>query len=104
MFTRYPDLVKKLKLKTKRNYAFPSSMDPLEIPPVTAKWCLNEEYFPKASQNMLYVYFSQKIQGSQGQQEKAFRVLQNRKILYAKTFLDENDIYVKAMIQKVIWN
>jgi len=104
-YLRYPCLVEKLKTKACRNYTFPCSLDPLTVPPFTAKWVTDEKMYPKVSQSVFVKYASNKTQGSQGQQEKAFRLLQSRKIVSVKTILgDPGFVYVKAMIKKSYGN
>eukprot|EP00111_Clytia_hemisphaerica_P012263 TCONS_00036004-protein len=101
-FICYPKLVKKLKNKAKRHYKFSSSLNPLEIPPSTAKWSSNHDSYPNITSEQFKSYASQKSEGSQGQQMKAVRMFQSRKIVSVRTIqgLEEGDLFVKAMIKK----
>ena len=45
-------------------------------------------------------YCSFKHKGNHGQQEKAFRMLQSRKIVSVKPLQENNELFVKAMIKK----
>lgn len=101
-YIRYPKLVARLRGRAKKCYTFKCSLDPLTIPPPNANWKLNDKLLPKLSQEIFIKYSSQKKEGSQGQQEKAFRMLQSRKIVSVKTLNNEVDseLYVKAMIKK----
>ena len=91
-------MVKKLTSKAKCNYSFPCSLDPLTIPSIKAQWRSDNQLVPKISQSIFIKYASQKKEGSQGHQEKAFRMLQ---IVTVKVFVeDPNSLYVKAMIKK----
>ena len=83
-FKRYPKLVAKLQGRAKQHYAFPCSLDPLSIPPPNASWKDEISMYPKVSNEIFNHYASQKLEGSQGQQEKAFRMLQSRKIKMVK--------------------
>ena len=101
-YKRYLKLVKKLKSKAKRNYTFPCSLDPTSIPSPNACWRVNDKKLPVVSKSTFMSYAAQKKEGSQGQQEKAFRMLQSRKICTVKVLSDEDQsqIFVKAMIKK----
>ena len=101
-YERYPNLIKKLKIKATRNYSFPCSLDPLNIPPSTANWKVEDSSFPIITNDQFYAYASNKKEGSQGQQEKAYRMLQSRKIVVVKVLTDEGQqtVFVKAMIKK----
>jgi hypothetical protein len=105
-YSFYPKLLATLKAKAKRNYLFECSLNPLEIPNPTAKWSLDGSLYPKVSEDIFYNYCSLKKEGNYGQQDKAFKMLQSRKIMSVKT-LNNNDTmegtntyYVKAMIKK----
>ena len=57
--------------------------------------------FPAVTKSTFLNYAAIKKEGNQGQQEKAFRMLQRRKIQYVKTYSsDQCQIFVKAMIKK----
>ena len=74
-YKRYPKLVNKLKLKAKRNYSFKCSLDPLSIPSPNARWSKDDKSYPAMTKSSFFTYASNKKEGSQGQQEKAFRIL-----------------------------
>ena len=97
-YERYPKLVEKLRNRTKANRTFSTSLDPLSIPPVSAKWTVDN--LPYLSKEILLDYLANKKQGSIGQQEKAHRMIQSRKIISVKTLSDENKLYVKVLIIK----
>ena len=99
-FSLYPKLVNKLKTNTKKNYKFQCSLDPVDIPQTTAKWTSNEVNYPIVNKDIFLQYCSFKKQGNSGQQEKAVRMLQSRKIVSVKTFHGTEGIYVQAMIKK----
>ena len=100
-FCLYPKLYHRLKRKAQRSYQFECSLDPLEVPDITAKWSIDESFYPYVNEKIFTKYCSMKHQGNQGQQEKAFRMLHSRKIVSVKTLdLDEKMKYVKAMIKK----
>ena len=100
-FCLYPKLYERLKLKAQRSYTFKCSFDPLEIPPITAKCDNSETLYPMVNEATFKAYCSFKHQGLPlGQQEKAFRMLQSRKIVSIKTITEHNISYVKAMIKK----
>ena len=100
-YTRYPKLVERLRSKAHSNYKFTCSLDPVLIPPVNGPWKIGDNLWPKVSQATFKNYASHKKEGSLGQQEKAFQMLQSRKIVSVKTLSDDDMyIYVKAMIKK----
>lgn len=99
-FIKYPKLTNKLRLKAKRNYSFPCSLDPLSIPPPSKAWKSNGDFFPKVTQEIYSHYLSHKNEGSKGQQEKAHRMLQSRKIVSVVVLHDNDNVYVKAMVLK----
>lgn len=79
-FMRYPRLVKCLEEKANKNYKFSCSLDPTDIPPTTAKWCKKDEDLPLINEDIFKNYCKMKTYGSLGQQEKAIRMLQSRKL------------------------
>lgn len=103
-FVRYPKLVRRLQEKATRLYKFPCSLDPTSIPQLSAKWSIDDSNYPRITQEEFFSYALQKKEGSQGQQEKAFRMLQSRKIVNVKTLRDESGQFVKAMIKKSYGN
>ena len=102
-YKRYPKLVSKLQGRAKKYYSFSCSLDPLSIPSPTASWQDDVKLYPNVSSDTFIHYASQKREGSQGQQEKAFRMLQSRKIKTIKIIADienPNIFFVKASIKK----
>lgn len=100
-FQRFPNLVRKLQLKAERNYSFSCSLNPIDIPPISAKWTLDEKYLLFMNDKTFYTYASQKSEGSSGQQEKAAKMLQSRKIVNVKSIIqDTQNVYVKAIVKK----
>ena len=100
-YLRWPSMLEKFKKKTEDNYSFPCSLGPSNIPPIEASWVSNYELYPKVSTEIFKRYASQKNEGSKGQQDKAFRMLQSRKIISVKVCQDGNSsIFVKAMVKK----
>ena len=99
-FIRYPRLVERLQKRAENNFKFQCSLDPLTIPPITAKWRTSEK-LPFVSHEIFKKYSSLKQEGSIGQQEKAARMLQSRKIVTVKTLeADPSLMYIKALIKK----
>ena len=49
---------------------------------------------------MFTQYVSMKLEGSVGQQKKALQMFRSRKIVNVKTLVNEQVVYVKAMIKK----
>ena len=98
--SRYPGLVPKLKAKSEKAYVFPCSLDSVDLPPATAKWRASNDYLPKINNKMFIQYVSMKREGSAGQQKKASQMFTSRKIANVKTLVNEEVVYVKAMIKK----
>ena len=73
-YKKYPKLVQKLKLRTKRYGVFASSLNPNDIPPPSPNWSNDHTLYPKVSEELFNGYTSQKKEGSMGQQEKAYRM------------------------------
>lgn len=97
----YPNLVKKLRSRTSRNRDFQTSLDPLSIPPLTAKWSNDMSTLPNIDKDIFDWYSSQKKEGSRGQQEKAYRMIQSRKIVSVKTLKSfDTCLFVKGTIKK----
>lgn len=101
--SRYPGLVQKLKAKSEKAYVFPCSLDSADIPPATAKWRAANNDFPKIDDKMFTQYVFMKREGSAGQQKKALQIFTSRKIANVKTLVNEQVVFVKAMIKKVSW-
>ena len=51
---------------------------------------------------MFTQYVSKKQEGSAGQQKKALQLFTSRKIVNVKTLADGQEVYIKAMIKKVL--
>ena len=60
LYNRCPKLVDKLKKKVSRNFTFPCSLDPLSIPPITAKWEARDELLPKVCEEIFIRNAAQK--------------------------------------------
>ena len=103
-FSLYPKLVERLKKQTERNYEFKCSLDPSKIPEVNGAWKTGDEYLPKVSESMFYKYCSYKSKGNMGKQEKAVRMLQSRKIVNVKTFMEISnaDIFIKELSRNLM--
>ena len=75
-------MIERLRLKAKRSFKFPCSLDPQEIPDISASWKADEKLHPNnVTENIFYKYCSVKLQGNMGQQVKALQMLQSRKIV-----------------------
>ena len=55
------------------------------------------------NEDIFNAYHSFKHPGNKGQQEKALRMLQSRKIVSVKTLRDNSGIYIRGMIKKILW-
>jgi len=98
--SRYPGLVQKLKAKPEKACVFPCSLDSVDIPPATVKWRASNDDLPKINNKMFTQYVLMKLEGSVGQQKKALQMFTSRKIVNVKTLVNEQVVYVKAMIKK----
>ena len=87
------------KAKSENAYVFPCSLDSVDIPPATAKWRASYDDLPKINNKMFTQYVSMKREGSAGQQKKALQMFTSRKIVNVKTLVNEQVVYVKAMIK-----
>ena len=58
------------------------------------------KFCPAVNKDIFNIYCSFKHQGNKAQQEKAFRMLQGRKIVSVNTLQDRFGIYVRGMIKK----
>ena len=65
------------------------------MPPVSAKWDSNESLYPKGNEVIFRTY----CRRNKGQQEKAFSMLQSRKIVSVKSLQENKNLYVKAMVK-----
>lgn len=69
-FKMYPSLTKKLKVKNEKNFVFTTSLNPLEIPPITTGWSSNYDFLPRINATVFKEYASIKREGAMGQQER----------------------------------
>ena len=69
---------------------------------ISAKWCLDEKFYPAVNEDIYNTYCSFKHPGNKGQQEKALRMLQSRKIISVKTLRDNSGIYICGVITKIL--
>ena len=74
------------------------------VPQISVKWNSSESLYPMVNEAIFKTYCSFKHQGNHGQQEKAFRMLQSRKIVSVKSLQENNELFVKAMIKNPIWH
>ena len=61
---------------------------------------LDERHHPAVNEDVFNACCSFKHQGNKGQQEKALRMLQGRKIVSVITLQESSGIYVPGMIKK----
>ena len=101
-FKLYPSLTKKLKVKNEKNFVFTTSLNPLEIPPITTGWSSNYDFLPRINATVFKEYASKKREGAMGQQQKAYSMLTSRKIVSVKSFTtgDGDKKFVKGQIKK----
>lgn len=99
LYQRSPNLVKKLRRRYLFNRSFPCSLNQTSIPPLTAPWKAGDNLLPVVTRLMFANYAAQKREGSLGQQSKAVRMLQSRKIVSVKTLVDGTNTYVRAMVK-----
>ena len=59
-YISYPNLVDRSKGRANRNYACPCSLDPLSVPPISARWKVDHQLLPNVSQSIFINYASQK--------------------------------------------
>ena len=102
--SRYPGLVHKLKAKSEKTYVFPCSLDSAVIPPATAKWRASNDDLPKIDNKMFTQYVSMKREGSAGQRKALIQMFTSRNVVNVKTLVNEQVVYVKAMIKKSYWS
>ena len=97
----YPSLAEKLRIKREKNFSFGTSLNPVEIPPITAPWGTHENMYPAVSSTSFKEYATRKREGSLGQQQKAYSMLTSRKIVSVKTHKNsESNIFIRALIKK----
>ena len=98
LYQRYPKLTEKLRQRTAFNRTFECALEESSIPPITAPWKVDSEAWPHVSEEMYLIYCSYKREGSIGQQAKAVKMLESRKIVSVKTFCDGRHQFVRALI------
>ena len=98
LYQRYPKLTEKLQKRSTYNRSFECSLEEKLIPPITAPWKADCEAWPLVTEKMFTEYCSFKREGSIGQQAKAVRMLESRKIVSVKTLSEENELYVRALV------
>ena len=97
----YPSLAEKLRIKREKNFSFGTSLNPVEIPPITAPWSTHENIYPAVSSITFKECATRKREGSLGQQQKAYSMLTSRKIVSVKTHKSsESIIFIRALIKK----
>ena len=70
------------------------------MPSISAKWCLDERFYPAVKEDIINAYCSFKRPRNKGLQEKALRMLQSRKLVSLKILWDNSEIYIRGMIKK----
>ena len=98
LYQRYPKLTEKLQKRSTYNRSFKCSLEEKLIPPITAPWKADCEAWPLMTEKMFTEYCSFKREGNIGQQAKAVRMLESRKIVSVKTLSEENELYVRALV------
>ena len=105
LYQRYPNLVKKLAKKAKYNRSFHCSLDESLIPPLTAPWTADAQSWPDVSNQVFLKYCGHKREGNAGQQAKAVRMLESRKVVSVKSLFDEDHgLFVRALINPSFGN
>ena len=51
-FSLHPKLCQRLKRKAQREHKFECSLNPNEVPSTSAKWCLNEKFYPAVNEDI----------------------------------------------------
>ena len=98
LYQRYPMLVEKLRKRNTHNRTFPCALDEALIPPLSAAWVADHSSWPNVSEATFLRYCAQKREGNIGQQAKAVRMLESRKIVSVKTLEVGTDLFVRALI------
>ena len=76
-----PRLVQRLRVwPTTNSY----SLDPQQIPPLSAPWSTNDNCLPFVTATVLNKYASLKKEGNQGQMEKVYRMLHGQDTVTSK--------------------
>ena len=79
--------------KTQRNFSFPCSLNPSNIPSPTANWKVSLDFLP--------VVTEQKKEGNDGQQREVFKMLQSRKIVSVNVLTYGSTLFVKATMKSL---
>lgn len=107
-----PELIERLRIFQEANgllekqqevnnkYVFHTSLEELEVPPLSSAWRANRSLYPKIVSSTVTIYTGYKKQGSKGQFRKARRVFLSRIIKTVKTVKVGDKTFVKAMIIK----
>ena len=82
----YPKIVEKLTRKASWSYSFATSLEGENTPPpFSSNKILNEYHLSAVSNDTILTYASAKTEGSSGQQERAYRLFQSRKIVSVRS-------------------
>lgn len=100
IFQENNELLEKQLKEVNNTYAFHTSLEEPEIPPLSSAWSADRSLYPKVDSNMVSTYTGYKKQGSKGQFRKARRVFLSRKIKTVKSVKVGDKTFVKAMIMK----
>ena len=98
LYERYPRLTEKLRQRSAYNRSFECALEESLIPPITAPWKADRKAWPFVSEEMFLDYCCHKRAGNIGQQAKAVRMLESRKIVNVKTLCDDSHQFVRALI------
>ena len=90
LYERYPRLTEKLRQRSAYNRSFECALEESLIPPITAPWKADRKAWPFVSEEMFLDYCCHKRAGNMGQQAKAVRMLESRKIVNVKTLCDDS--------------
>ena len=98
-FQSYLNLVSRLEKKTQRNFSFPCSIKPINIPELTANRKVSDELLPVVTEQICFNYASLQKERNDGQQQKAFKMFQSRKIVSVTVLTQGSTLFVKAIIK-----
>ena len=99
LYERYPKLAEKLRKRSAFNRTFACALEKDSVPPITAPWKPDREAWPLVTEKMFNDYCAHKRAGNLGQQAKAVKMLESRKIVNVKTLLmDDHTLFVRALI------
>ena len=94
----YPKLYQKLKLKAQREYEFHCSLDPNQVPSISAKWYLDEKLHPAVSATAYCSFKHQVNKGQQGNKTPLYAAKQKNHI--CDNFTRNSGIYICGVIKK----